>query len=94
MLKLCGPSLRKPLSINFKSCVSKMKFHMEWKKTNVVPIHKKMLNSASKTTDLSLCLRSAVRSLKDFYLTSCTHFLMKMTYYYPTSQALDPVTLA
>ena len=97
MSKLCGPSLCEPLSIIFKSCLSRMKFHMEWKKANVVPIHKKkkkMINTASKTTGLLLCFRSAVRFLKDFYLTNCTSFLMKMTYYHPTSQAFDPATLA
>ena len=41
MLKLCGPSLCKPLSIIFKSCLNQMKFSMEWSKANVVPIHKK-----------------------------------------------------
>ena len=41
MLKLCGLSLCKPLSIIFKSYLSQMKFLMEWKKANVVPIHKK-----------------------------------------------------
>ena len=65
----------KLLPIIFKSCLSQMKFPMEWKKANVVPIHtKKMIISASKITDLSLCFRSAVRSLKDFYLTNCTSF--------------------
>ena len=39
---------------------------------------KKMINSASKTTNLSLCFRCAVRSLKDFYLTNCSSFLMKI----------------
>ena len=38
MLKLCGPSLCKPLSIIFKSCLSQMKFPVEWKKANVVPM--------------------------------------------------------
>ena len=96
MLKLYGPSLCEPLSIIFKSCLRQMKFPMEWKKTNVVPIQKKkkMINSASKTTDRSLCFWSAVRSLKDFYLTSCISFLMKMIYYHPTSEAFDPVNLA
>ena len=41
MLKLCGPSLCKPLSVIFKSCLSQIKFPMEWKKVNVVPIQKK-----------------------------------------------------
>ena len=35
MLKLGGPSLCKPLSIIFKSCLSQMKFPVEWKKANV-----------------------------------------------------------
>ena len=39
MLKLWGPSLCKPLSIILKSCLSQMKFPMEWKKAIVVPIH-------------------------------------------------------
>ena len=33
MLKICGPSLCKHLSIIFKSCLSQMKFPVEWKKT-------------------------------------------------------------
>ena len=41
MLKLCGPSLCKSLSIIFKSCLNQMKFPMESKKANVVPIHKR-----------------------------------------------------
>ena len=44
MLKLYGPSLCEPLSIIFKSCLRQMKFPMEWKKTNVVPIQKKKKN--------------------------------------------------
>ena len=39
MLKLCGPSLCKPLSIISKSCLSQIKLPVEWKKANVVPIH-------------------------------------------------------
>ena len=35
---------------------------------------KRKINGASKTTDLSLCFRSAVKSLKDFYLMNCTSF--------------------
>ena len=42
MLKICGPSLCKHLSIIFKSCLSQMKFPVEWKKNNVVPIPKYM----------------------------------------------------
>ena len=41
MIKLCGNSIWKPLSIIFKDCLSEDKFPHEWKKANVVPVHTK-----------------------------------------------------
>ena len=41
MLKLCGKSICKPLNLNFKSCIKQGKFPTEWKKANVVSVHKK-----------------------------------------------------
>ena len=41
MLKLCDKSIYKPLNIIFKSCLTQHIFPSEWKKANVVPIHKK-----------------------------------------------------
>ena len=41
MLKIYGPSIRKPLEIIFKSCLESGIFPREWKKANVVPVHKK-----------------------------------------------------
>ena len=41
MLKLCGEAICRPLNIIFKTCLNTGKFHLEWKKGNVVPIHKK-----------------------------------------------------
>ena len=40
MLKLCGDSICKLLEIIFKTCLQNGKFPLEWKKENVVPIHK------------------------------------------------------
>ena len=40
ILKLCGPSLSKLISVIFKSSLSQMKFFIGWKKGNVVTIHK------------------------------------------------------
>ena len=54
MLKLCDKSICKPLSIIFKSCLTQGIFPSEWKKANVVPIHKKTTSSVLQTTDLSL----------------------------------------
>ena len=45
MLKICGPSICKPLDISFKSCLESGIFPLQWKKANVVPIHKKMTNN-------------------------------------------------
>ena len=41
MIELCGNSICKPLSIIFKDCLSEGKIPHEWKKANVVPVHKK-----------------------------------------------------
>ena len=41
MIKLCGNSVCKPLSIIFKDCLSEGKFPHQWKKANVIPVHKK-----------------------------------------------------
>ena len=41
MLKLCGRSICKPLKLIFENCLANGYFPEEWKKANVVPIHKK-----------------------------------------------------
>ena len=41
MLKLCGKSICKPLNLIFQSRIKHGEFPSEWKKANVVPVHKK-----------------------------------------------------
>ena len=41
MIKICGNSLCKPLEMIFKFCIIKGEFPSEWKKANVVSVHKK-----------------------------------------------------
>ena len=41
MLKICGSSVYKPLEMIFKQCIETGFFPSEWKKANIVPIHKK-----------------------------------------------------
>ena len=41
LLKICDFSIVKPLSIIFKNCLQSTSFPNNWKKSNVVPIHKK-----------------------------------------------------
>ena len=44
MLKICGPSICKPLEMISKSCLESGIFPLEWKKANVVPVHKQIDN--------------------------------------------------
>ena len=41
MVKICDYSICKPLKLIFQSCLESGKFPSEWKKANMVPIHKK-----------------------------------------------------
>ena len=41
MLNLCEPSILKPLSLLFDNCVRDGVFPNDWKKANVIPVHKK-----------------------------------------------------
>ena len=45
MLKISGDSILKPLKIIFKSSLENSKFAIEWKKANVVLIHRKITSS-------------------------------------------------
>ena len=45
MLKICRLSTCKPLQIIFKSYLESGIFPPEWKKANIVPVHKKLTNN-------------------------------------------------
>ena len=45
MLKICSDSVLNTLELIFKSYIESGKFPIEWKKANVVSIHKKITNS-------------------------------------------------
>ena len=45
MIKLCATPISKPLSILFRNCFENQCFPNEWKKANIVPVHKKMINN-------------------------------------------------
>ena len=45
MLKLCRPSIIKPLSIIFQNCLKSNTFPDDWKKENIVSVHKKTVNN-------------------------------------------------
>ena len=41
MLKLCAPSICKPLTLLFENCLGSGEFPNVWKRSNIVPVHKK-----------------------------------------------------
>ena len=41
MIKVCASSIAKSLAILFRNCLESERFPKEWKKTNIVPAHKK-----------------------------------------------------
>ena len=41
MIKMCGEFIHKPLEYIFRASLNDERFPPEWKKSNVVPIHKK-----------------------------------------------------
>ena len=76
MLKLCDKSIYKPLNIIFKSCLTQHIFPSEWKKANVVPIHKKsdkqFFNNYRPASFLPICSKVFERII---YNTMFTYFI-------------------
>ena len=59
MIKLYGNSISKIYSIIFNDCLNKGKFCHEWKKVNVIPVHRKENKQSLKNyrpiSILSIC---------------------------------------
>ena len=61
MLKMCGESVDKPLEYTFRASINDECFQSEWKKANVVPIHKnndkQILKNRRPVSVLSICAK-------------------------------------
>ena len=79
MLKPCGISIFKALELIFKSCLVNGVFSLEWKKANVVPVHKKNEKESLKIIAQSRCVQSAEKYLSVFYTIIWTFFSIKTT---------------
>ena len=51
MSKLCGNSTWKPLDLIFQSCIKHGEFPTEYRKGNVVPVHKKVTKKFKKLSN-------------------------------------------
>ena len=54
MLKICDESICKPLGIIFSACLQNVKFLLEWKKANVVPVFKNNKKKVKNYCPISL----------------------------------------
>ena len=78
MIKLCGNSICKPLSIIFNNCLNEGKFPYEWKKGKVVPVHKKGNKQSLKNyRPISLYSLFAAKFLSVSFITKCLPFLLR-----------------
>ena len=76
MLKLSDKSICKPHNIIFKSCLMQGIFKSQWKKGNVVPIHKKNDKQCVKNCrPLSLFTQSVVNFSNTLFTTQYSHIL-------------------
>ena len=66
MIKICTSSISKPL---FRNCLGGECFPKEWKKTNIVPVHKKIISNWSKSIDQYHYCQFVLKVLKKWYLT-------------------------
>ena len=83
MLKLCATSVSKPLHILFNNSVISECFPNEWKKANVIPVHKKgdkqIINNYRPVSLLPICSKifekiicnSLFKYLEDNKLLNC-----------------------
>ena len=77
ILTLCGKSICKPLDLIFQSCIKHGEFPTEWKKANVVPVHKKC-DRFYITIDLYLYFRFAEKSLNAYFIIDCMSISLRM----------------
>ena len=65
----------KPPSVIFKNCLQTWTFPNNWKKSNVVPIHKKGASNIYKITAQIHCCQYVVKFLKIFIFKPLLEFL-------------------
>ena len=92
IIKLWGNSICKRLSIIFNHCLNEGKFPHEWKKANVVPVHKKT-NRVWKTIGLSFYSLFTAKFSSVLFTTKCLLFLLRTIWSLQINQDLNLGTL-
>ena len=79
MNKICADSIAHPLSLIFQNSLVASVFSNHWKKANIFPTDKIMINKLFQITDLLLFYRYVVKSLESWFLMNSLPFLRKGT---------------
>ena len=94
MLKLCALSIYKPVEIIFKQCIETGVFPSEWKKANIVLIHKKgdkqTLENYCPVSLLPICRKILERLI----FNEMFNFFLKINLFHRISPVLNQVILA
>ena len=90
MLKLCENSICKPLSIIFNDCLNEGKFPHEWKKANVVPVHKKGNKQSLKSYRPISLLPICSKILSVSFITKCLPFFTEDNLISPNQSGFRP----
>ena len=75
MRKLCSQSIVKPLSVIFKNCIDNGIFPDIWKKSNIIPVHKKVINRSLIIIDLFLFYQFVEKFSKNYFSIQYLNFL-------------------
>ena len=91
MIKICGDAIIFPLKLIFKSMINEGIFADDWKKSNVVPIHKKELKNLIKNYWPISLLPIFSKVFERWPLTRCLTPFCKINYPHLASLALYQV---
>ena len=93
MMKLCNLTVTKPLSIIYKNCLQQGVFPDEWKKGNIIPVHKKnskqILDNYRPVSLLPICSKIFEKLILTVSMSS-----LMITFSTRTNKDSDLMTLA
>ena len=89
MSKACGPSIYKPLEMIFNQCLETGVLPSEWKKGNIVPIHKKGDTQTLKNYRPVSLLPICWKILQRLMFNEMFEFFWKINIFLPVSLGLN-----
>ena len=93
LLQICGAEVVKPLSLIFKNCIQYRIFPNLWKKSNIVPIHKKSDKQCMINYHPVSLLPICDQIFERLILTQFLSFLRTTNYFLLISLVFNQMTL-